>query len=68
MADQQPYKRPQIGHILILGDSTDRANLLHWLSIKCKRIMRSVLALELYTMTYRFDIATSIKAIIDQIL
>ena len=38
------------------------------MSIKCKRITRSVLTLELYAITYGFDVATLIKATIDQIL
>ena len=55
----------QIGHILVLGNSINQANLLHWSLIKYKRIIRNVLALEFYAIIYRFNIATLIKAIIN---
>jgi len=58
----------QIGYILILTNSKDDANIVHWSSIKCKRIVRSVLASELYTMTNGFDIGTSIKTTINKAL
>jgi hypothetical protein len=38
----------QIGYVLVLADSTGRANILHWSSTKCERVTRSVLASELY--------------------
>ena len=51
----------QIGYILVLADIINKANIVHWSSIKCKRITRSVLASKLYTMAHRFDISTTIK-------
>lgn len=58
----------QIGYILVLADSSNNANILHWSSIKCKRVTRSVLASELYGMVHGFDMGASIKATIEVIL
>ena len=58
----------QIGYVLALVDKEENANILYWLSIKCKRVTRSVLVSELYRMAYRFDIKASIKATIEKIL
>ncbi|KAI1005289.1 hypothetical protein K3495_g2938 [Podosphaera aphanis] len=58
----------QIGFVIVLADHTDKANLIHWSSIKCKRITRSVLASELYAMVHGFDIGAAIKASLDEIL
>ena len=58
----------QIGYVLVLADISGKANILHWSSVKCKRVTRSVLASELYAMAHGFDIATAIKSTIDRIL
>lgn len=58
----------QIGYVIALADSGKRANILHWSSIKCKRVTRSVLASELYGMAHGYDIAVAIKSTIDRIL
>jgi hypothetical protein len=58
----------QIGYILVLADASGRANILHWSSIKCKRVTRSVLASELYGMAHGFDSGASIKSTIERIL
>ncbi len=58
----------QIGYILVLADTKRRANILHWSSIKCKRVTRSVLASELYAMAHGFDIGASIKSTIERTL
>jgi hypothetical protein len=58
----------QIGYVIVMADSNNRANIIHWSSIKCKRVTRSVLASELYAMTHGFDIGTAIKSTIDRIL
>ena len=57
----------QIGAIIALTNA-NYINTLYWTSIKCKRVTRSVLALELYTIVYGFDIAGTIKATINKIL
>ena len=58
----------QIGYVLVLADASGHANIIHWSSIKCKRVTRSVLASELYGMTHGFDMGASIKSTIDRIL
>jgi hypothetical protein len=58
----------QIGYVLVLADSQNNANILHWSSTKCKRVTRSVLASELYAMSNGFDMASSIKSTIESIL
>ena len=52
----------QIGYILVLADITNKANIVYWSSIKYKRITRSVLVFELYTMAHRFNISAIIKS------
>jgi hypothetical protein len=58
----------QIGYVVVLADASDRANILHWSSVKCKRVTRSVLASELYAMAHGFDIGAAIKTTLDAIL
>jgi hypothetical protein len=43
-------------------------NIVHWSSVKCKRVTRSVLASELYAMVHGFDIGIAIKTTLDKIL
>jgi uncharacterized membrane protein len=58
----------QIGYILVLADIINKANIVYWLLTKCKRVTRSVLALELYVMAYGFDIGAAIKLTVEQLL
>ena len=58
----------QIGYVICLADVTNKANIIHWSLIKCKRVTRSVLAAELYRMVYGFDIGAVIKATLGKIL
>ena len=58
----------QIGYVVITVDKDNRANIIHWSSVKCKRVTRSVLAAELYAMSLGFDNAAVIKSTIQQIL
>jgi hypothetical protein len=58
----------QIGFIIVLSDKNNNANILHWLSIKCKRVTRSVLASKLYAMAHGFDVGAAIKSTIEAIL
>ena len=58
----------QIGFVTILMDNNNNDNIIHWSSIKCKRVTRSVLASELYAMAYGFDSGTAIKSTISKIL
>ena len=43
----------------------NKANIIYWLLIKCKRVIRSVLALELYVMAYGFNIGAAIKLTVE---
>jgi hypothetical protein len=58
----------QIGYVLVLADASNKANIIHWSSVKCKRVTRSVLASELYGMAHGFDIGAAIKSTVDKIL
>ena len=58
----------QIGFVITLADKNNKANIIHWSSIKCKRVTRSVLASELYGMAHGFDVGATIKSTIEKIL
>jgi hypothetical protein len=58
----------QMGYIIVLADSTNTANIIHWSSTKCRRVTRSVLASELYGMAHGFDMGAAIKSTLDKIL
>jgi hypothetical protein len=58
----------QIGFVIAIADKNNNANIIHWSSIKCKRVTRSVLASELYGMAHGFDHGAVIKATIEKIL
>src|SRR6266536_1589456 len=58
----------QIGFVITLADKHNKANILHWSLIKCKRVTRSVLALELYRIAHGFDVGATIKSTIKKIL
>jgi len=58
----------QIGYVLALADATNKANIVHWSSVKCKRVTRSVLASELYSTVHGFDISVAVKTTLDKIL
>ena len=58
----------QIGFIIALADLINKANIVYWSFIMCKRVIKSVLALELYTMAHGFDIGAILKSIIKKLL
>jgi hypothetical protein len=58
----------QISYVICLVDEINAINIIHWSSVKCKKIIRSVLVAELYAMTYEFNIETTIKIILKKIL
>ena len=65
----------QIGFVITLANEhsehsafTITGNVIHWSSVKCKRVTRSVLASELYAMVHGVDIGIAIKATIDNII
>lgn len=69
----------QIGFIIMLTNETHptdgsfmiKNNTVHWSSTKCKRVIRSVLASEIYTIVNGFDIgltiATTLRIITDRL-
>ena len=58
----------QIEFVICLIDSINKVNFLHWSSVKCKRMTRNVLTVELYAMTHEFDIEIVIKITLTNIL
>ena len=58
----------QIGYVICLADASNKANIIHWSSIKCKRVTKSVLASELYAMVHGFDAGAVIKSTTEEIL
>ncbi|KAF2726445.1 hypothetical protein EJ04DRAFT_571271 [Polyplosphaeria fusca] len=67
----------QLGFVIILAEELHtetrndfqiKGNIVHWNSIKCKRVTRSVLASELYGMVGGFDIAIALSTTIRQIV
>jgi hypothetical protein len=57
----------QIDYVICLTNSK-HVNIVHWSSIKCKRVTRNVLAAELYTLTHDFDLDVVLKATLFAIL
>jgi hypothetical protein len=57
-----------MGYILVVINELGNANIYYYTSIKCKRVTRSILALELYAVVYGFDIGVCVKATLDLIL
>ena len=58
----------QIDYVICLIDASDRINILHWFSIKCKRVIRNVLIFELYKLIHEFDFKAILKTTIKKIL
>jgi hypothetical protein len=57
----------QIDYVICLADSK-HVNIVHWSSIKCKRVIRSVFAAELYALVHDFDLDVVFKATLSAIL
>jgi hypothetical protein len=57
----------QIDYVICLADDT-HANILHWSSIECKRVTRSVLATELFAMIHDFDVDSILKSTLIKML
>ncbi|KAF1982086.1 hypothetical protein K402DRAFT_341256, partial [Aulographum hederae CBS 113979] len=52
----------QIGYVIVLADKDGNANMIHWQSVKCRRVTRSVLASELYVLSLGFDVAATLRS------
>jgi hypothetical protein len=57
----------QIGYVIALADKKGNANIVHWQSIKCRRVTRSVLAAELYALSLGFDNVATYRATLNQL-
>jgi hypothetical protein len=57
----------QIDYVICLTNDV-YINLIHWSSIKCKRVVKNVLAAKLYAMINDLDVEAIIKSIIEHIL
>ncbi len=57
----------QIDYVICLADAT-HANVLHWSSIKCKKMTRFVLTIELFAMIHDFDVDSMLKATLTKML
>ena len=58
----------QIEYVICLINFIDAVNILHWSSIKCKRMTKSVFVFELYVMTHGFDLNIVLKATLSRVL
>lgn len=72
----------QIGFVIVIANESDnilpneettrtskiRSNVVHWSSVKCKRVTRSVLASKLYVMVHGIDIAIAINSTLNMIM
>jgi hypothetical protein len=58
----------QIDYVICLSDSINKTNIVHWFSVKCKRIIRSVLTVELFAMIHDFDVDSVLKTTFTKML
>lgn len=49
----------QLGFIMVLMDKDMNANIIHYGSVKSKRVTRSVLAAEIFAMVQGFDVSST---------
>lgn len=66
-ANADRYKS-QIGCVVLLVDSNNNANIIHYGSSRCKRVTRSVMAAELHALVYGFDQAFVVRAVLEELL
>lgn len=59
--------RSQIGFVHVLADDENNANIIHYGSINCKRVTRSVMAAESLALVYGFDQAFVARDILQQV-
>lgn len=58
----------QMGYILLLADASNKCNIVHYGSLRCRRVTRSVMAAELLSLVYGFDSAYIVKHTLDSCL
>lgn len=49
------HSKSQLGFVVVLADGDNNANIVHFGSMACKRVARSVMAAELHSLIYGFD-------------
>ena len=54
--------------MIVLINITRKANIIYWFLTKCKRIIRSILAIKLYGIAHSFNVTAAIKSIINKML
>lgn len=57
----------QLGYVVMLADASEQANILHHLSVKSKRVVRSVLAAVLFAAIHAFYYVSSLKTTLNKI-
>ncbi|KHJ32728.1 hypothetical protein EV44_g1731 [Erysiphe necator] len=63
-----PDYSSQLGYVIALVDGEGKANTIHWQSVKCKRVTKSVSASELYAISLGFDQGSALNFSINSIL
>jgi hypothetical protein len=58
----------QIEYVICLADFINTTNIIHWFLIKCKRMTRNVLTIELFVMIHDFDVDSILKSILIKML
>ena len=57
----------QLGYVILLCDSQDRCHILDFASRKCKRVVRSIMAGEVYAFAEGFDTVFAIKHALEKL-
>lgn len=60
--------RSQLGYLVLLADKTNRANIIHYASRRCRRVTRSVFAAELFALSEATDSAIAFFEQVSEIL
>ena len=60
--------KSQIGFVLVALDKNMNANIVHYGSSRCKRTTRSVMAAEVHGLTFGWDNAFVVKAMLEEVL
>ena len=58
----------QIKYVICFTNVINKTNIIYWLFIKCKKVIRSILAIKLYEIMHEFDLNAIIKNIFTKIM
>lgn len=61
-------EQSQMGFVIVLADDLDNACIVHYGSLKCKRVVRSVMAAELLALVHGFDHAYVVQFTLKELL